>query len=161
MSLKIKQIDWSRDKEWLLDIERSAFGNIASDERDLLTQIERGFGFIAFNRSQPMGYIIAIPLEKAPYRGCAEDESVGRLDTAYIESLAVKEGSSPATLLVLTRKLGNEFESRGYRKMTMHVESDSKLYVALTNLGARKLADFDNWMNWGRRFSYLEMPLDQ
>ena len=161
MSLKIKQIDWSRDREQLLDIARSAFRDIASDERDLLTQLERGFGFIAFNNSQPTGYIIAIPLEKAPYRGCAEDESTGRLDTAYIESLAVKEGSSPATLLGLTRKLGNEFESKGYRRMTMHVESDSKLHKALINLGAKQLEDFDNWMGWGRTFSYLEMPLDE
>jgi hypothetical protein len=161
MSLKVKQIEWSRDKEGLLSIERSAFGDIASDERDLLRQIEKGFGFIAFDRAHnPLGYTIALPLEEAPYRGCTEDRSLGKLDTAYIESLAVIEGSSPATLLKLTRTLGNEFENRGYKRMTMHVESGSKLHRALSNLGARELGNFDNWMGWGRTFSYLEMPLE-
>ena len=161
MSLNVKQIDWPRDREGLLDVEGSAFGNIASGEGDLLRQIEMGFGFIVLDGLQrPLGYTIAIPLEKAPYRGCVQDGSVGRLDTAYVESLAVKEGSSPATLLRLVRALGNEFESRGYRRTTMHVESDSKLHRALTNFGARELGNFDNWMGWGKTFSYLEMSLD-
>ena len=162
MSLKVKQIKWSRDKEKILNIESSAFGDIASDERDLLRQIERGFGFIAYDGSQnPLGYTIAIPLESAPYRGCTEDVCLGNSDTAYIESLAVKQGSSPATLLRLTRTLGNEFERRGYRRMTMHVESDSRIHQALSNLGARDLGSFDNWMGWGKTYSYLEMPLDE
>ncbi len=162
MSLRVEQIDMSRDKESLLAIERSAFGRKASDELDLSRQIERGFGFIVFDGSQnPLGYCIAMPLEKAPYKGCREDRSLGKLNTAYLESLAVKEGSSPATLLRLTRMLGNEFEARGYKRVTMHVESGTKLQKVLSNVGANVLGNFDNWMGWGRNFSYLELPLDE
>lgn len=162
MSLKIKQIDWKRDKESLLSIERSSFGSIASDENDLSKQIDKGFGFIVFDGLQnALGYIIAIPLEKAPYKGCTEDMSRNRSYTAYVESLAIKQGATPATLLRLVIKLGNELESRRYRRMTMHVESDSKMYRVLTNLGARELCNFNNWMGWGKTFNYLEMPLDE
>jgi len=167
MTIVIKKIEFEKDRDKLLSIEKAAFQeSMASDRYDLESQLRKGFGFLAFEGSEdyksavPLGYVIAVPLEKADYPGCNEDTEKGKRNTAYVESFAMMPGANKTTLLRLMRNLGNELESREYARVTMHVESKSKLLRNLKSLGAKSLGDFTNWMDWDKTFSYLEMPLN-
>lgn len=157
--LTLRTIDPKKDIEALLLIEDTSFQKgVASDAEDLERQARKGIGYLAFSDEEPVGYIIALPLEKVQYRGCTEDEHKGKNDTAYIESVAVREGS-PMALLRLCRKLMKELSQQKIERITMHVESGLELYKMLLRLGGKELQQFDNWMGWNKTFSYVEFPV--
>src|SRR3989338_7534234 len=111
MSLSVRMIQWSKDKERIVRMENSVFGRIASDASDLERQLERGFGIVAVDDDDNgLGYAIAIPLERASYHGFTEDAQNGVCTTAYIESLAIKPGASLDVLLRMVRALENELD---------------------------------------------------
>lgn len=159
-TVSLEEIDWEKDKSDILKIETAAFpANMRSDEWDLSRQIGKGFGLLAKRAGcrNPIGYVIAMPLEKAGYQGCSTDRNDRK--TAYVESLAVMPTERRA-LLKLARSLFDKLEQEGYERVTAHVETDGSLYEGLLSLGGIELSRHDNWQGWGKNFTYVEMALN-
>jgi len=158
--ITVEAIDWTRDRSDVLRIEYVAFpANMRSNEFDLANQLKKGFGLLARRSGckNPVGYVIAMPLEQACYQGCSTDRSEKK--TAYIESLAITPSERTA-LLRLTRDLFDRLEQKGYERVTMHVETDSNLHNTILGIGGKELVRFDNWQGWRKNFAYLEISLN-
>ena len=82
--INIREIEWGRDKDAIVGIEREAFSPaLASDEADLAKIFSRGLGLIAEKNGRGLGYLMAYDLERANYPGCREDSHRNMNDSVY------------------------------------------------------------------------------